>query len=516
MKSVLTIVVPFTVPWALPYGTAVVNGILKDQGYSTQAWDLSIDLTCQFKHDPMFGTFSQAMSIGGYTNNTIPKKFLKNILKWVKSETKKKIAQCNPDIILLSVFSSQSLDFAIPLSTIIRDIAPSSYIMIGGRGLDNIERNTQLSYGEYFAKYLPVDCTYLGDAENHLTTVLKEQFTGCYVAPAVSSSELINIPAADWSGLEFEKYDGYTDGNLRIPLTASKGCVRQCTFCDVAGSWPKYVFKKGELVGQEVVDLYHKFGINKIEFTDNLVNGSITNFRQMNTVIAEQIPNVIDYLGYAICRPKIEFPESDFELASIAGARNFKIGIESGSERIRNDMKKKFSNDDIDWFAINCAKYNIKQTWLMFCGYPTETEEDFQDTLRLLEKHSDLAQQGKIQVFLSLPMMLTSNSGFMRNYAIDYGLEHNEGNRWSDFFWTSSKYPNNTFEVRVDRWHRFIKKINECGYNIQDRGAFRQTEKIVEVQGLENIFKEYKHANEKQNFIPINKSNFNINQETHL
>jgi radical SAM superfamily enzyme YgiQ (UPF0313 family) len=269
-------------------------------------------------------------------------------------------------------------------------------------------------------------------------------------------------------------------------------------------------------VGQEIVDLYHQFGINKFEFTDNLVNGSITNFRQMNTVIARELPNVIDYLGYAICRPRNEFPESDFELASIAGAKKLKVGIESGSERIRHDMKKKFSNDDIDWFAVNCAKYNIKQQWLMFCGYPTETEEDFQDTLNLLEKYRDLAEQGKIQVFLSLPMMLTSNSGFLRNYAIDYGLEHNEGDRWSDFFWTSSKYPENTFEVRVNRWHRFIQKINECGYNAQDNAMVRQTQKIVELQGLENIFKEYKNAKEKQNFIPIIESNFNINQETHL
>jgi radical SAM superfamily enzyme YgiQ (UPF0313 family) len=516
MKNVLTIVVPFTASWALPYGAAVVNGILKNKNYLPHAWDLSIDLTRRFESDPNFGTFSQAMSISGYTNNTISTQFLKNVLKWVKSETKKKLSEYKPDIILLSVFSSHSLDFVIPLSTILRELAPSAYIMVGGRGIDNIERSTQLRYGEYFAEYLPVDSTYLGDAENHLITVLEEKFKGCYTAPAVNGEELINTPAAEWAGLEFEKYDGYAEGELRIPLTASKGCVRQCTFCDVAGSWPKYVFKKGELVGQEIVDLYHQFGINKFEFTDNLVNGSITNFRQMNTVIARELPNVIDYLGYAICRPRNEFPESDFELASIAGAKKFKVGIESGSERIRHDMKKKFSNDDIDWFAVNCAKYNIKQNWLMFCGYPTETEEDFQDTLNLLEKYRGLAEQGNIQVFLSLPMMLTSNSGFLRNYAIDYGLEHNEGDRWSDFFWTSSKYPENTFEVRVNRWYRFIQKINECGYNSQDTAMIRQTQKIVELQGLENIFKEYKHAKEKQNFIPIIESNFNINQETHL
>ena len=200
-------------------------------------------------------------------------------------------------------------------------------------------------------------------------------------------------------------------------------------------------------------------------------------------------------------------------MSSIAGAKKFKIGIESGSERLRHDMKKKFSNDDIDWMTENCAKYDIQQTWLMFCGYPTETEEDFQDTLNLLEKHQNLAQQGKIDVFLSLPMMLTTNSGFMRNYADQYGLEHNRYDNWSDFFWTSSKYIDNTFEVRIARWRKFYQKIVECGYtNKKDI----QTKKLLEIEGLEKKYQEYYHAKKQNKTISIIDRTININKETHL
>jgi radical SAM superfamily enzyme YgiQ (UPF0313 family) len=206
-------------------------------------------------------------------------------------------------------------------------------------------------------------------------------------------------------------------------------------------------------------------------------------------------------------------PESDFELARIAGATVLKVGIESGSEKVRHDIKKKFSNDDIDWFATNCFKYNIQQRWLMFTGYPTETEEDFQDTLRLLEKYQPMAEAGNIEVFLSLPMMLTTNSGFMRNYAIDYGLEHNREDSWSDFFWTSNKYADNTFEVRVNRWRRFMAKIEECGYATN---TLRQTEKFIELDGLEKIYKDYQNAKQKKNFIPIIDASFNASKNTHI
>ena len=507
-SSVLTINVPFTEPWGLPYGPAVVNGVLKSAGYDVQIWDLSIDLYTQFSKCADFDSFANANSIGGYVQSSVSKSFAKDVTKWIKKEFKNKIADRCPEIILLSVFSSQSLDFVVPLVSIIRDIMPDVYILIGGRGLDNVERQTKMSYGEFYATYLTVN-TYLGDAENCLVNTIKTRYQGCFVALPVNSEELENVPAADWSGVNFDLYTG----DLWVPITASKGCVRECTFCDVAGGWPKYVYRKGEKVGREIIDLYNKTGMTKFEFMDNLINGSISNFRSMNTVIANEIPNILEYKGYAICRPKKEFLESDFELAKIAGASLLRVGIESGSEKVRYDMKKKFSNEDIDWFATNCAKYNIKQEWLMFTGYPTETEEDFQDTLKLLEKYSYLGKQGYITVFISLPMMLTTNSNFMREYAHSYGLEHNRNDSWSDFFWSSTNYPDNTFEIRVDRWRRFAEKIKECGYPAPSP---RQLEKFLELDGLEKIYQDYKNAKTQKNFIPITNIDIYINKNTHI
>jgi radical SAM superfamily enzyme YgiQ (UPF0313 family) len=516
MKNVLTINVPFTAPWGLPYGSAVVNGILHHHGYNATTWDLSIDLTNQFRSHPDFAVLAQSFSIGGYVQRQISKSLLKQILIWTRQQLQQKINHIRPDIVCFSIFSSYSADFSILLTTIARQLAPEAYFIMGGRGLDNIESVTQMTYGQYFAKYLPINVAYVGDAENQLIEVLENRYQGCFVAKPVAEQDFIGTPPAHWSGIEFAKYDGYDNQQLRIPITASKGCVRECTFCDVAGSWPKYIYKKGEIVGNEIVDLYTKTGINKIEFTDNLVNGSINNFRAMNTVIAEKIPNTIDYLGYAICRTRQSMPESDFALASVAGARVFKVGIESGSEKVRNDMKKKFSNDDIDWFTTNCAKYNIRQTWLMFVGYPTETEQDFNESIRLLREYSALGRAGMIAVFLSSPMMLLSNSGFMRNHAEEYGIEHNKHDHWSNFFWTSSIYTDNTFDVRLERYKKFAKAIDEYGYvSPEQRHGDRQTEKYTQVESLEKIYQQYKHA-KKTKVIPIIETNFNINQETHI
>lgn len=517
MTKALCIVVPFTVPWALPYGPVVVSGLLKDAGYDTEVWDLSLDLISQFENLDGFDELSQALSIGGYTNTNVSKTVLKKVLSWTRTQLRVRLKENSPDVILLSVFSSQSLDFLIPLSSIIREILPDVYILVGGRGLDNIHRESQTNYGKHSLKYLPIDCAYMGDAENKLVEVVKSRYQGYYQAPAITGEELLNTPQAYWKGVDFSRYRGYNEKTLRVPLTASKGCVRECTFCDVAGSWPKFVYKKGDVVADEIISIYKNFGLNKIEFTDNLVNGSISNFRLMNQRLVDELPNVIDYLGYAICRTKKDMPAEDFKLASVAGAKFFKIGIESGSEKVRNDMKKKFSNDDIDWFANNCAENNIKQLWLMFCGYPTETEQDFQQTLDLLDRYQYLAKQKLVTVFLSLPMMLTTNSGFMLKYSEEYGLEHNRQDSWSDFFWTSTRYSDNTWQVRVNRWHRFMDKIQDLGYfdpKVESRGDSRQTEKITELAGLEKIYKQ--HYEKSTKIIPIIDTSFQFNKETHV
>ena len=104
-------------------------------------------------------------------------------------------------------------------------------------------------------------------------------------------------------------------------------------------------------------------------------------------------------------------------------------------------------------------------------------------------------------------MMLTTNSGFMRNYADEYGLEHNHEDSWSDFFWTSTKFKDNTWEVRVNRWKRFMNKIEECGYS---HPSMRQTEKFIELEGLEKSYESYKNAKTNKKIIPIFNNNFEL------
>ena len=85
----------------------------------------------------------------------------------------------------------------------------------------------------------------------------------------------------------------------------------------------------------------------------------------------------------------------DWDMIKASGCHKLDIGIESGSERVRYDMKKKFTNECMYNSIDELGKRGITMTYLMMVGYPTETEKDFQDTIDLLkwsEKYKELIE----------------------------------------------------------------------------------------------------------------------------
>jgi radical SAM superfamily enzyme YgiQ (UPF0313 family) len=102
--------------------------------------------------------------------------------------------------------------------------------------------------------------------------------------------------------------------------------------------------------------LHHhlNYNVTLIEFTDNLINGSLAEFKKLNQLLVkaqDQYPSLkqLRYKGDFICRPRNQFTETDFQLMKQAGCEDLIVGIESFSEPIRYHMGKKFSNEDIDF-----------------------------------------------------------------------------------------------------------------------------------------------------------------------
>lgn len=499
-KQIIFLSVPYCepVPAVAP---VLLTACLESAGISAKAIDFNLDFLLHFVDKEYFTDFKNFLTIAHSTNARLTPTAYKEILGWTKNYLINLRKKYNPEYIGISIFTSESLDFGLILSYLIRRYLPNVTLIAGGKGLEVATQGVK-NY-DIWIRHRVVDAIVIGDAEIAIIDTIKKSKRGLVFAAPQTKDDLDQIPLAKWEDYDLTSYNTLSNilhpniSSFDLPpreepylaITSSKGCVRKCTFCDVASFWPEFIYRDPEKVAQEIIFNYKKTGIKKFEFTDNLINGSITNFRRMNEILTKEIPGTIHFGGYAIFRGRTQMPESDFDIASRAGNAWWYIGVESGSEKLRFEMKKKFDNEDLDWSIRMLYKYNIKQTWLLMVGYPSETEKDFDETVNLIQRYQHLSD--KINISVTPTFMLLNNSPLLNDLSLQekYGLTHlDTKNAASEKFWTSTKFIDNDYPTRSRRWKTLIEVTKQCGYNFSQKMPLKKN--IDEIETLDRIYNE--------------------------
>ena len=161
----------------------------------------------------------------------------------------------------------------------------------------------------------------------------------------------------------------------------------------------------------------------------------------------------ISWNGQFIIRDKKSFKEVDFNNLANSGCTGLTLGIESGSHRVREHMRKKFSNDDLDYFIHNIGARNIKMKFLLIVGYPTETESDFQETIDLLYRYKQYAEFTEV----SPHMMLIDE-----NTPLDY--DHRDLYDQFGFHWKNDL---SDYDERYRRFKKVFEVGKELGYGFK-------------------------------------------------
>jgi radical SAM superfamily enzyme YgiQ (UPF0313 family) len=240
----------------------------------------------------------------------------------------------------------------------------------------------------------------------------------------------------------------------KFVISGSRGCVRNCTFCDVASIWPKFRWKSGKKIADEMHQVSEQTGTKKIHFSDSLINGSMKHFRDLCHELANR-PKKIKWEAQFIVRAEKTFSQQDFDNLQNSGCNGLEMGIEAGNEEVRDHMRKKFTNEDIKYFVTNLGERNITMKFLLIVGYPTETEEMFEDTLQLLR---DYAKYSHL-ISISHHVMMT-----FKNTPLDF--EHRE--LFDSDFGFKWKNKHSNFDIRFQRFIKVYELGVELGYQFQD------------------------------------------------
>jgi anaerobic magnesium-protoporphyrin IX monomethyl ester cyclase len=199
--------------------------------------------------------------------------------------------------------------------------------------------------------------------------------------------ELDSLPFPDRS-LYYEKYDFLKNQNSR-EFIIMRGCPYQCSFC-YNHSLQKMYHGKGNYVRyknvnraiEEIIDVKNEWGLGSAMFFDEVM---FLNKEWLFTFL-KQYKEKID-VPFA-CEARANLLDEDIcKNLKKAGCICVRIGVESGSNEIRNKiLKKNLNNEQIEKAARLIKQETMLLETYNMVGLPRETLEDAFETLSFNKK----------------------------------------------------------------------------------------------------------------------------------
>jgi len=391
MNDLLICTVPYLEIYLPPAAPATLKGHLETKGFKVANLDLNIIVSELGFGAEIYNSLCVFFS-SNFNNSSTEQLSVqeKDALTQVLDVWVDRIQSIDTKLLGLSVFSNNSRVATMLLVKRLKQINYPNKIVLGGQGVDEQWIITVKQYIDYWI---------IGEGEYALESLLNGivDYPGINGKTNIQIDNLDTLGPADYSDYALSKYVFYDKSTVQI--TGSRGCVRKCTYCDVYQKWPKFRWRSGKIIADEIIKIHQTQGVNNFFFTDSLINGNMKSFVEMCTIIAEYRKKYAPELtwgGQFIARKIKSLPDNYFHLLADSGAFNLTIGVETGSDSVRNHMKKGFSNEDLDYHMEQFSNLGITCGFLMLIGYPTETKKDFEDTLRMLQRYQGYAANGTI------------------------------------------------------------------------------------------------------------------------
>jgi len=176
-------------------------------------------------------------------------------------------------------------------------------------------------------------------------------------------------------------------GADHFSINTSRGCVFRCSFC-----WDPVLHKRkwramspGTVI-DHLQSIVRDYGIQGFNFTDDHFFIDMDRAYQiMEGIVRADLKITISKLHTrveSVCRMDDDF----LKLMVRAGVKRFTLGIESGSQRILDLIKKDMKLDRVMEASRKLVPHPIVPVYLFMMGLPTETPDDLAATLRLAER----------------------------------------------------------------------------------------------------------------------------------
>ena len=447
-----------------PIGIAQLGAYLKGQGHEVHAFDVNLGL--YLKAPNRLYAFEAGFS-SQWTRPDWVKPYLEANQDFIASEYIEPIKTAGEAVVGFSI-NSTSLVASQELARLMKAAVPGLKVVFGGQhfSLSAEAAHAALESGA-------ADAVVLGDGEEAMAELLRTWGEGgdpssckglwvmkdgkVFSTGARRQMDLDELPFADFTLFDLSKYENYDSG--LILLATSRGCVRSCAFCGYRVSTPGYRSMSAERIHAEIL---HQRTLRPdargIFFYDLIINGDMEVLEGLcDRLIADKARLPWEYC-HCLVRP--EMTEDICRKMKRAGCRNVQIGLESGSQRVLDLMRKGQKVETMEKVVRNFRVAGIEVKANFMFGFPGETEEDAEKTLKFLRRIAG----HKPKVYPSYTFTLLEPASPLNKHKEIFAVKA-EGPD-SDIFWESWD-KTNTYPVRFERYRKFCAEAKTLGLEIE-------------------------------------------------
>lgn len=264
-----------------------------------------------------------------------------------------------------------------------------------------------------------------------------------------------NSPYIDFNAFPInEKYFISRDGFKRaFGIETSRGCPYRCKYCH--NSLRPSGYRQIEVsIIKDVIDY-----LIKVEKIDGIIFQEDNFF--VNKQRVEKILNILspfDSVGWK-ANSRIDFflkhiTDTNF-MRSIENTNcsTLQFGVESGSERMLRFIDKKIVKKDIIKFNQKMSQFDINLRYNFIVGFPTETENELQQTLELidvLQKDNSNVEPPFLNIYTPYPGTLLYETALREGFVPPKSTLD-----WADVDWNNFIIP-----WISERQRNYIEKIS--------------------------------------------------------
>ena len=167
-----------------------------------------------------------------------------------------------------------------------------------------------------------------------------------------------------------------------MPIITSRGCPYRCIFCSKAVFGKKYRGNSPAYIVDEIRFLKERFGVKEIKFYDDV----FTLDRKRVVAICMQLKEQGMDIPWT-CETRVNLVDGELlRVMRDSGCYMIEYGVESGNQRILNNLKKDISLDQVIKAFKLTHETGIETAAYFMIGSPEETPETIKETIEFAKK----------------------------------------------------------------------------------------------------------------------------------